>query len=35
MSDMKLYIGNYSYDGTFKQQQDGSSLLEIRWFVYG
>ena len=35
MSDMKLYRGHYSYDGTFKQQKDGSSLLEVRWFVYG
>lgn len=34
MSDMRLYIGNYSYDGTFKQQKDGTRLLEVRWFTY-
>jgi len=34
MSDMKLYSGEYSYDGTFKQQKDGSRLLEVRWFTY-
>lgn len=34
MSDMKLYVGEYSYDGTFKQQKDGSRLLEVRWFTY-
>ena len=35
MSEMKNYFGKYSYDGTFKQQDDGSSLLEVRWFTYG
>src|SRR6056297_1208585 len=34
MSDMKHYIGKYSYSGKFKQQDDGSSLLEISEFEY-
>jgi len=34
MSDMRLYNGKYSYTGKFKQQDDGSSLLEVREFEY-
>ena len=34
MSDMKHYIGKYSYSGKFKQQDDGSSLLEVSEFEY-
>ena len=32
---MKNYIGTYSYNGTYKQYDDGSSLMEVFWFIYG
>jgi hypothetical protein len=35
MGEMKHYSGTYSYNGTFKQLKDGSSLLEVSWFTYG
>ena len=35
MSDMKLYEGDYSYDGTFRHREDGTSELEVRGFTYG
>ena len=34
MSDMKLYSGKYSYTGKYKQQDDGSSILEVTDFEY-
>lgn len=34
MSDMKHYEGTYSYTGKFKQQDDGSRLLEVSAFEY-
>jgi hypothetical protein len=33
MSDMKHYIGKYCYTGKYKQQDDGSSLLEVSEFA--
>lgn len=35
MGEMKHYVEQYSYNGTFKQLKDGSSLLEVCWFTYG
>ena len=35
MGEMKHYVGQYSYNGTFKQLKDGSRLLEVSWFTYG
>lgn len=35
MSDMKVYEGEYSYDGAFKHKKDGSSELKVRSFTYG
>ena len=34
MSDMKHYIGKYSYMGKFKQLDNGVSLLEVSEFEY-
>jgi hypothetical protein len=35
MSDMKVYEGEYSYDGAFKHKKDGSSELKVRNFTCG
>jgi hypothetical protein len=35
MSDMKRYIGTYSYSGKFKQQIDGTKILIVTDFTYG
>jgi hypothetical protein len=32
---MKVYEGEYSYDGAFKHKEDGSSEMKVRSFTYG
>lgn len=32
MSDMKVYEGEYSYDGVFKGIEEGQRIIEVRWF---
>jgi len=34
MSDMKHYQGIYSYSGKFKQQKNGSKVLDVDEFTY-